>query len=214
MKKKTPKRVLLVENDPEDARQIADMFKHQGHYAFELTLRDSIEGVEKYLLENPVDIVLLSLELPDAPGMEAVRLVMKSASHVSIVVLCNTDNEAGAVEAIRSGAQDYLLKGQIEPCEMMRSLRSATERKIVEDALFIEKDRAQVTLDAIGDGVICADVEGKISYLNPVAETMTGWSLADAIGRPLAETFRISDDETGETTQNPMVGAMGQKQTH
>jgi PAS domain-containing protein len=108
------------------------------------------------------------------------------------------------------GAQDCLLKGQIEPREMMRSLRSAVERKVVEDALFNERDRAQVTLDSIGDGVICADVGGNISYLNPVAETMTGWSLKEASGRPLGEAFRVTDAETGETAQNPMVKALGQ----
>jgi diguanylate cyclase (GGDEF)-like protein/PAS domain S-box-containing protein len=210
MKKRSVKSVLLVENNPEDARQIADMFRHQGPYAFELTHKACIEGAEKHLLEHPVDVVLLSLELPDAPGLEAVRLITKLAAHVSIVVLCNPDDEAGAIEAMHFGAQDRLLKGQIEPREMMRSLHAALERKALEDALFLERDRAQVTLDSIGDGVICTDILGKISYLNPVAEVMTGWSLKDAIGRPLAETFRISDAETGETAANPMERAIGQ----
>jgi PAS domain-containing protein len=63
--------------------------------------------------------------------------------------------------------QDYLLKGQIRPHELLRTLRNAVARKAVEDLLFTEKERAQVTLDSIGDAVICTDFAGKITFINP-----------------------------------------------
>jgi CheY-like chemotaxis protein len=86
MKKRPVKSVLLAEHNREDAQMIKDMFKDQGSYAFELTHGDCIEGTEKYLAEHPVDVVLLSLELLDAPGLEAIRRVMKVAANVATVV--------------------------------------------------------------------------------------------------------------------------------
>ncbi|MGC1293643.1 MAG: diguanylate cyclase, partial [Alloacidobacterium sp.] len=87
-------------------------------------------------------------------------------------------------------------------------IRDVTDRKALEEALFAEKERAQVTLNSIGDAVLSTDLSGKVTYLNLVAEHMTGWSCADAVGRPLAEVFNIIDGETRETAQNPMESAV------
>jgi PAS domain-containing protein len=83
------------------------------------------------------------------------------------------DDESLAAQALQEGAQDYLLKGQIDARGLHRSLRYAMERKTMEEALFAEKERAQVTLNCIGDAVVCTDISGNITFLNPVAETMT-----------------------------------------
>jgi PAS domain S-box-containing protein len=77
-------------------------------------------------------------------------------------------------------------------------------RKAAEDALFLEKETAQITLNSIGDAVITADISGNITYLNQVAELLTGWSGETASGRPFAEVFHIVDGDTRETVQNPM----------
>ena len=79
-----------------------------------------------------------------------------------------------------------------------------TERKEAERALFEEKERAQVTLDSIGDAVICTDIAGHITFLNLVAERMTGWACREAAGRPMEEVFKIIDATSRETTPNPM----------
>ncbi|MFP5287417.1 MAG: diguanylate cyclase domain-containing protein, partial [Thermoanaerobaculia bacterium] len=76
-----------------------------------------------------------------------------------------------------------------------------TERKQAEEALHSEKERALVTLASIGDGVIRADAEGRIDYMNPVAERLTGWSSERALGQPVSEVFRIVD----ETTRQPLL---------
>src|SRR4029077_17528295 len=78
-----------------------------------------------------------------------------------------------------------------------------TERKHAEEALYREKERAQVTLASIGDGVIRADAEGKIDYLNPVAERLTGWKAEEAIGRPVLEVFQVVDEITRKPLADP-----------
>jgi diguanylate cyclase (GGDEF)-like protein/PAS domain S-box-containing protein len=84
------------------------------------------------------------------------------------------------------------------------------ERKAMEDTLFAEKERAQVTLDSIGDAVLSTDISGKVTYLNQVAESMTGWSREDATGKALSEVFRIIDGTTRESRRNPMELAIQQ----
>jgi diguanylate cyclase (GGDEF)-like protein/PAS domain S-box-containing protein len=88
-----------------------------------------------------------------------------------------------------------------------------SDSKLLEESLFVEKERAQVTLNCIGDAVICADISGKISFLNPVAEKMTGWLWQEAVGRPLAEVFRIIDGVSRRIAPDPMQMAVGQDRT-
>ncbi|HXC60530.1 MAG TPA: EAL domain-containing protein [Steroidobacteraceae bacterium] len=83
-----------------------------------------------------------------------------------------------------------------------------TERKLYEEALFREKEAAQITLQAIGDGVITTDADSVIDYINPVAETLTGWRLEDAMGRSIDEVFRAFHEETCEPLENPLTGSI------
>jgi diguanylate cyclase (GGDEF)-like protein/PAS domain S-box-containing protein len=199
------KSMLLVEDSPGDARLIREMLKEQGSQSVELKHVERMEDAEKSLAAEPVDIILLDLGLPDVQGLDAVRRARKAAPGVPLVVLSGLDDESMAIQAMQEGAQDYLIKGQIEPRELVRALRYSVERKIIEETLFEEKRRAQVTLDCIGDAVISTDVAGNIIFLNLVAEKMTGWSLKEAAGRPMAEAFRIVDATTRKVVPNLMV---------
>jgi diguanylate cyclase (GGDEF)-like protein/PAS domain S-box-containing protein len=79
-----------------------------------------------------------------------------------------------------------------------------TERKLYEEALFREKESAQITLQSIGDGVITTDADCVVEYINPVAEELTGWKVDDANGRQLDEIFRGFHEETCEPLENPL----------
>jgi diguanylate cyclase (GGDEF)-like protein/PAS domain S-box-containing protein len=83
-----------------------------------------------------------------------------------------------------------------------------TERKLYEEALFREKESAQITLQSIGDGVITSDAKGVIDYVNPVAEALTGWRLEDSQGRAIEEIFRAFHEETCEPLENPLAVAI------
>jgi diguanylate cyclase (GGDEF)-like protein/PAS domain S-box-containing protein len=210
MSKKWIETVLLVEDNAGDARLIREMFNEQGLNTAEFTHVQCMSDAEKYLAGLAVDIVLLDLGLPDACGLEAVRRAHAAAPHVALVVLSGLDDESIALQALQEGAEDYLIKGEIEPRELLRALRYAIERKAVEETLLVEKERAQVTLDCIGDAVVCTDVFGNISFLNPVAEKMMGWSLHEVAGQPIAEALRIVDAVSHEGAPNLMKRAFGQ----
>ena len=83
-----------------------------------------------------------------------------------------------------------------------------TERKLYEEALFREKESAQITLQSIGDGVVTTDIDSNVQYLNPVAEGLTGWELDDAVGASIDEIFRGFHEETCEPVENPVTIAM------
>lgn len=95
----------------------------------------------------------------------------------------------------------------------VQTVEDISERKIIEDALFEEKERAQVTLNSIGDAVLTTNLPGNVTYLNLAAEKMTGWSREKAIGRPLSEVFRIVDGTTREAAPNPAQRAIRENQT-
>jgi diguanylate cyclase (GGDEF)-like protein/PAS domain S-box-containing protein len=202
MSGKSPTALLLVEDNLGDARLLQEMIRDEGSLEAQVTHVARLSEAETHLARHPVDIVLLDLGLPDAQGMAAMRRAHAAAPRVPLVVLTGTDDEALAAQALQEGAQDYLIKGQIEARGLHRALRYAIERKLLEEVLFEEKERAQITLNCIGDAVVCTDVDGMITFVNLVAEQITGWTLREAAGRPMPEVFRILDVSSGEPREN------------
>ncbi len=206
-------KILLIQDDPDSAKNICGTLSTASGGSFEVEwVRNLSEGLER-LSKNGIDAVLLELALPDSSGLETFDKLLAEAADVPILILGGNDNEAEAKEAVARGAQDYLLPNHLDVYSLTRAVRNAIERKAVEDALFLERERAVVTLNSIGDAVLCTDISGKVTYLNLVAETMTGWSREEAIGRPIAEVFRILDGSTRKIARDPMEMAVEQDRT-
>jgi PAS domain S-box-containing protein len=207
------KRVLLVEDDRGFARLLREMFKEQGSPDTEVTHVESLDEAVTHLASHAVDIIMLDPGLPDSQGIVSVTRAHAAAPRVPLVVLTGRNDESLALEALQAGAQDYLVKGQIDTRGLMRFLRYAIERNAMEEALFTERERAQVTLNSIGDAVACTDVFGNLTFLNLVAERMTGWTQQEAVGRPLGDVIRILDATSHEAIPEPADSATGQDQT-
>src|SRR6202165_1645819 len=193
MSKKPIKVLLLVEDNQGDARLLQEMLNERALNGTEVSHVTTMSDAESHLGNHVVDIIVLDLGLPDAHGLEAIRRAHAAAPRIPLVVLTALDDESLAAQALQEGAQEHLIKGQIDTRGLLRALRYAGERKTMEDALFVEKERAQVTLNCIGDAVACTDISGNITFLNVVAERMTGWSHKEAEGRPMADVLEILD---------------------
>ena len=218
MNDKTPsKKILLVEDNLGDARLLREMFNEQASSEVELTIVGCMNDAEKYLAKHAVDIILIDLGLPDAQGMAAVQRAHAAAPRVPLIVLTGLDDELLAAQALQEGAQDYLIKDQIENFGstrgLIRAIRYAVERKNLEEALFAEKERAEVTLNCIGDAVACTDISGNLTFLNLIAEKLTGWPRQEAIGRSMGEVFRILDTKNREIIFDPLATAEERKRT-
>ena len=202
--------VLLISDNAADAMLIRKALSEPtNEWHLERVRRLSV-GVKR-LRKDGIAAVLLDLFLPDSQGIETFEALFEVAPLVPILVLASRENERIAWQATQRGAQDHLLKDHLDAYWLPRILRSVIERKAAEEALFLEKERAQVTLNSIGDAVLSTDIAGNVTYLNQVAEAMTGWSCQEAIGRPLAEVFQIIDGATRELVPNPMDSSRSRK---
>jgi signal transduction histidine kinase len=126
--KQSALQVLLVEDNAGDARLLQEMFSKEKAGSFELTHFLRMSEAVVHLAKGGVDIVLLDMGLPDGHGLDTVRRAHAAAPGVPMIVLTGLDDEALAAEAMKAGAQDYLIKGQIENRALPRALRHAIER--------------------------------------------------------------------------------------
>jgi len=196
-------KILLIDSNMAIATKIATTLAGGGSDSFNVECVQKLsEGLER-LGKRGIAAILLALPLPDSNGVETFDKLFAAAPDIPILILGTDDQEDLAKQAVARGAQDYLLPGHLDAYSLVRALRNAIERKSIEDALFVEKERAVVTLNSIGDAVLCTDVFGKITYLNLVAETMTGWRREEAIGKSLAEVFQIIDGATRKPLATP-----------
>ena len=206
-------KILLIQDNPDAAKNICGALSSASGGPFEVEWVRNLSGGLKRLIKEGIDAILLELSLPDSSGLETFDKLQAAAADIPILILGGNDDEAQAKEGVARGAQDYLVPGHLDAYSLTRAVRNAIERKAVEDALFLERERAVVTLNSIGDAVLCTDISGKVTYLNLVAETMTGWWRKEAIGKPIAEVFRIIDGATRKTARDPMEMAVEQNRT-
>lgn len=190
------------------------------------------EHLERYrlLAEDAMDIILFIR--PDGQIFDASDSAVKrygytyqELTHMPIQQLHFNENQLDVADILQKAQQGIHFEsihcckgGSVFPVEVnakevflmgspiiLSIIRDITERKQGEAAIWLEKERAQVTLASIGDAVITTDVRGVVEYLNPIAETLTGWTNADAVGHPLEKVFQIVHEETGGTIENPIV---------
>ena len=202
-------RILLIGDDPSDGllsvrEVLADV--RNGSFIVEYVPR-LVDGIERLSAEGVAAVVLDRCQ-PDHQGIAALERVWQAAPHVPILVIGLPDEEDAATQAVTRGALDYLQRDRLDSYTLPRALDRIIERKAADEVLFCEQQRAEVTLNSIGDAVLSTDIPGNVTYLNPVAERMTGWRRQEALGRPLAEVLHIIDATTREPARNPMEQAI------
>ena len=206
-------KILVVEHDPIAAAAIHAALPTGDSGSFDVEWVKRLSDALERLSKRGIDAILLELSLPDSEGIGTFEKLFAAAPDIPILILGGNVQEDLAKQAVARGAQDYLLPGHLDSYSLPRALRNAIERKAVEDALYVEKERALVTLNSIGDAVLCTDISGKVTYLNLVAEGMTGWQREEATGKPLGEVFRIIDGVTRKAARDPMEMAVAQNRT-
>jgi signal transduction histidine kinase len=132
MSMNSTERILLVEDNAGDVRLLREMLNDEHARQTELAHVGCMLEAERYLAENVVDVMVLDPGLPDAQGLGAIRRAHAAAPRVPLVVLTALDDESLAAQSLHEGAQDYLIKGQIEVRGFQRALRYAIERKRLE----------------------------------------------------------------------------------
>ena len=128
-------RVLLIEDNPADARLIQELLTEALGAALELQTADRLSAGLDRLAQGGIDVVLLDLSLPDSQGLEGINRLRIYCPEVPVVVLTASDSETLGVESVRTGAQDYLVKGQADGRLLSRAIRYAMARNQLQDVL-------------------------------------------------------------------------------
>jgi len=194
-------RVLLIEDNPGYTEVIRLMLDKIQSSRFELVCAKRLSEGLHHLGQNCMDIILLDLKLPDSQGIETFDTVYAQAKGLPIIVLTVTDNDEIALEAVQKGAQDYLVKEQVDAKTLVHAIRYAIERKRVEETLHETNLFLQNILessDAIS--ILYTDCEGIILYWNTGAENIFGYTAEEVIGRHKADILYPQDD--AETKQS------------
>jgi len=205
--------ILIVDDRPANLDSLHAVLAPLGHSLVRAT---SGEEALRYLLDHDPAVILLDVQMPAMNGFETATMIRQRerSERTPIIFLTAVDVSSDDVfKGYATGAVDYLLKPFepqvvrakvkvfVELSQQRHALRVLNkqleaERKAIEDLLFAEQERAQVTLNSIGDAVVSTDATGRVGYLNSAAERLTGWSSGDAIDRPLPEVLNIVDATT------------------
>ncbi|MGD9841635.1 MAG: putative bifunctional diguanylate cyclase/phosphodiesterase [Steroidobacteraceae bacterium] len=205
---------MLIQADLDDALAVCNSLLAITDATIEIELLWSCAegerclGVDSGETVAGITAIVYNLFLPDTQGIDTVDRLIRAASHVPILLLCNSQHEDVAKLAIQRGAHDYLLTEEINSAALDKSLRGLLGRVASINALFEEKERAQVTLNSIGDAIISVDVRGDVTYLNVMAETLTGWSNTEAVGQPSDMVLQLIDATTRHRVPNPLIAAI------
>ncbi|MHB8756147.1 MAG: putative bifunctional diguanylate cyclase/phosphodiesterase [Candidatus Acidiferrales bacterium] len=193
--------VLLIESQANDAARISDELSSATPERFHVDWVTELSSAIEHLRGAGVGAVVLDLALSGSQGLETFKQIFQAAPRVPILILSGADTEEMARQAVRLGAQDYLLKNQADGYRLRQAVRAVINRSAAE-AIMAENESANVTLDLIGEAVLRTDIHGTVTYLNRVAEKMTGWSREEALGRPVADVLQIVDGVSGGAVRN------------
>jgi PAS domain S-box-containing protein len=174
-----PTHILLVEDNPGDARFLRELLVETESDRFRVTHVDRLSKGVARVNEGGIDLILLDLSLPDSQGFDTLSQMHGTAAGIPIVVMTGTDNETLGVQLIQQGAQDYLVKGQVTGSLLQRSLRYAVERARMGRELETKTNLLQSVLDNMAEGVVMADEQGRFQLWNQAADKIVGSGPAD-----------------------------------
>ena len=187
-------RVLVVEDNPADVELVRAYLPVSELVRFEIeSVARLSEAIDK-LNEKGIDLVFIDLGLPDSQGLETFRQLQKAAPDMPTIVLTGLDDEKIAVTAVRNGAQDYLIKGELNGSVLVRAARYAMERKRAEETLRGSEVRFRELFNRMSSGVAVYEAvdDGEDFYfkdLNPAAEDIEKVSRMDILGKRVSEAF-------------------------
>src|ERR1700730_10386855 len=156
------------------------------------------EATSRLKAPDDIQALILDWDLPGAHGFEALLALMNVAPQLPLVVLGNDRDLAQQMNLVQHGAEDYLLHSRIDAETLLNKVHKSIARKAREGVLFDNKERAQVTLNSIGDAVLSTDRAWRVTFLNPMAEKLLAWTYTEAAGRHLSEVFPVIDATTRE----------------
>ncbi len=196
-----PIRVLMIEDSPGDARLIEIYLSQATTTTYRLTHCTTLDDGLGRLDRDEFDIVLLDLKLPDSSGIETFEQTYARAPDVPIVVMTGHDDAQLAFRAVREGAQDYLVKNNVDAPLLNRSIRYAIERKHYEEALRVSEERYALAISGANDGLWDWDLEEDRIHYSTRWKEMIGYDEDELSIHPEEWFSRVHPDEVARLKQ-------------
>ncbi|HWR57762.1 MAG TPA: HD domain-containing phosphohydrolase, partial [Thermodesulfovibrionales bacterium] len=184
-------RVLLIEDNPGDARLIEEMLKHSGA-EYELQWAERLSTGIELLKANGFDVILLDLGLPDSRVPDTLRKLSAIESKAPVIVLTGLADEAIGAQAVKEGAQDYLIKGQIDKNLLVRSITYAIERRKAEDLLRQSEEKYRNLVERARDGIVIIQDE-TIKFANARMAELDGGRVEQLVGSSFTDHVHPSE---------------------
>jgi len=188
-------KILLIEDNPGDVRLVQEVLAEARGITFELEYTDRLSVGLEYLTAGDIDVVLLDLSLPDSQGLETIERVHFHNLTIPIVVLTGYDDESFAITAVRSGAQDFLVKGDFSSLLLVRVIRHAIERKRAELKLQEAQKSIRNIINSSLDMIIAVDAGRRITEFNSAAESTLGYRREEIIGKHSSILFADAHED-------------------
>ncbi len=195
--------LLLIEGDTSSDRGSVHALLAEAPDVLAVAHVPNVDAGLRRLETESVSAVLLDLSLPEARDLSAIDQIRRMAPAVAILILARSTDQPLARRAVERGANDYVVTNQLDTRSLCQVIAMMFERRGLEEQKFVERERAEVTLNSIGDAVLTTDTVGHVTYLNAEAEALTGWTRSEAFARPLAEVFDVTDGLTGQPAEDP-----------
>jgi sigma-B regulation protein RsbU (phosphoserine phosphatase) len=168
-------KVLLIEELTKFAHFLQDALRQAKGVGFEIDWAKSLQEGLWRLDQNEADVALLDLSLAESSGLESFAQVHDRAGHIPIIVLSSLDDENLALRAVQEGAQDYLVRDEIDPRLLVRSIRYAVERNRAELALMQAEEKYRGIFEHIVEGIFQTSAEGRYLSANPALARIYGY---------------------------------------
>ena len=162
------------------------------------------------------DLILADYSLPGFDGLTALSLARQRFGEVPVLIVSGAIGEETAIEALKAGATDYVLKQRLSRLGpvVKRALLEAkqlAEKKLAEEELARQREWLSVTLTSIGDAVIATDTAARVTFLNPVAANLSGWTQEEAAGQPIGRVFAVINEKTRKPVDDVVARVLRDK---
>lgn len=185
-------KILLIEDNLDYALLIKRILSKETNSPMEVYHHDTFSGGYERACRGDIDLILLDLNLPDSGNIDTILSISK-VTDVPIIVLTGTDDEALALKAVQMGAQDYLMKGQVDARLIIRSIRYAIERKKAEDEVRRTEEKFKLLIENALDLITVMDVDGTINYVSPSHKRLLGYEDEDLLGKRFVDFIHPED---------------------
>ncbi len=194
-------KILLIEGSPEFTSQIQEMLTEAKGATFDLVAFNNFEDGLTCLMSGVFDLALIDLSLPDGAGLANIERAQAEAVRVPIIVLGHVDDEAVAIESVHVGAQDYLVKSQLNPQLLGRAIRYAVERQRADAALLEAEEKYRGIFEHIVEGIFQTTPDGRYVSANAALARIYGYGSPEELMNSVQDIGRKLYVEPGRRAE-------------